>query len=51
MGGDPTTADREVLAALVHAQRRRDDQVIGVGFGENGVAEAAADAAEQAPSR
>jgi uncharacterized BrkB/YihY/UPF0761 family membrane protein len=45
MGGEPTDADREVLAALVHAQRRRDDQVIGVGFGENAVAEAASDAA------
>jgi uncharacterized BrkB/YihY/UPF0761 family membrane protein len=47
MGGEPTGADREVLAALVHAQRRRDDQVIGVGFGENAVAEAASDAALQ----
>jgi uncharacterized BrkB/YihY/UPF0761 family membrane protein len=45
MGGEPTDADREVLAALVHAQRRREDQVIGVGFGENAVAEAASDAA------
>jgi uncharacterized BrkB/YihY/UPF0761 family membrane protein len=51
MGGDPTAADLEVLAALVHAQRRRPDQVIGVGFGENGVAEVAADAAKHAPSR
>jgi uncharacterized BrkB/YihY/UPF0761 family membrane protein len=47
MGGEPTDADREVLAALVHAQRRRDDQVIGVGFGENAIAEAASDAAQQ----
>ncbi|HWG14461.1 MAG TPA: YhjD/YihY/BrkB family envelope integrity protein [Streptosporangiaceae bacterium] len=47
MGGAPTDADREVLAALVHAQQRRADQVIGVGFGENAVAQAASDAAQQ----
>ena len=26
MGGEPTAADRQVLAALVHAEQRRDDQ-------------------------
>jgi hypothetical protein len=46
---DPTTADLQVLTDLAHAQQRRPDQVIGVGFGENGVAQAAADAAKRAP--
>jgi uncharacterized BrkB/YihY/UPF0761 family membrane protein len=44
LGGEPTDADRQVLASLVHAEQRRDDQVIGVGFGENAVDEAASDA-------
>jgi uncharacterized BrkB/YihY/UPF0761 family membrane protein len=48
LGGEPTAADLRVLTDLVHAQRRRDDQVIGVGFGEDGVAQAAADAAKHA---
>jgi uncharacterized BrkB/YihY/UPF0761 family membrane protein len=46
---EPTTADLQVLTDLVHAQIRRGDQVIGVGFGENGVAQAAADAAKHVP--
>jgi uncharacterized BrkB/YihY/UPF0761 family membrane protein len=45
---DPTTADLQVLTDLVHAQARRPDQVIGVGFGQDGIAQAAADAAKQA---
>jgi uncharacterized BrkB/YihY/UPF0761 family membrane protein len=49
MGGEPTDADYEALAAQVHAQASRQDQVIGVGFGENGVAQAAADAAKHVP--
>jgi uncharacterized BrkB/YihY/UPF0761 family membrane protein len=32
LGGEPTDADREVLSALVHAEQRRDDQTIDVGF-------------------
>src|ERR1700677_4699251 len=44
LGGEPTDADRQVLASLVHAERRRDDQAIGVGFGEKAVDEAASDA-------
>ncbi len=48
MGGEPTDADRQVLIDLARAQQRREDQVIGVGFGENAVAEAAADAGKQA---
>ena len=45
LGGEPTAADRQVLAALVHAEQRRDDQAIGVGFGDHAAAQAASDAA------
>jgi uncharacterized BrkB/YihY/UPF0761 family membrane protein len=48
LGGEPTEADRRVLAALVHAEQRRDDQVIGVGFGDHGAAQAATDAINHA---
>ncbi|HEX3513035.1 MAG TPA: YihY/virulence factor BrkB family protein [Trebonia sp.] len=34
LGGEPTDADRQVLSALVHAEQRRDDQTIDVGFGD-----------------
>jgi uncharacterized BrkB/YihY/UPF0761 family membrane protein len=44
MGGEPTEADRRVLAALVHAEQRSDDQAIGVGFGEHAADQAASDA-------
>jgi uncharacterized BrkB/YihY/UPF0761 family membrane protein len=44
LGGEPTDADRQVLSSLVHAEQRRDDQAIGVGFGEDAVDEAASDA-------
>jgi uncharacterized BrkB/YihY/UPF0761 family membrane protein len=44
LGGEPTDADRQVLAALVHAEQRRDDQVIGVGFGADAADQAATDA-------
>jgi hypothetical protein len=44
LGGEPTAADKEVLADLVHAEQRRDDQAIGVGFGPDAVDQAAADA-------
>ena len=44
LGGEPTEADQRVLADLVHAEQRREDQVIGVGFGENAAAQASADA-------
>jgi len=47
MGGEPTEADRQVLADVVHAQRSREDQAIGVGFGEDAAAEAASDAARR----
>lgn len=45
LGGEPTDADRRVLASLVHAERRSDDQAIGVGFGEDAAGQAASDAA------
>ena len=48
LGGEPTEADRRVLAALVHAEQRRDDQVIGVGFGDHAAAQAATDAINHA---
>ena len=51
MVDDPTNADFQVLIDLAHAQERRKDQVIGVGFGVNGVADAAADAGKQAKQR
>jgi uncharacterized BrkB/YihY/UPF0761 family membrane protein len=44
LGGEPTEADLRVLSTLVHGEQRRDDQVIGVGFGENAEQEAVADA-------
>jgi uncharacterized BrkB/YihY/UPF0761 family membrane protein len=47
LGGDPTDADRQVLAGLAYAEQRRDDEVIGVGFGENAHREAATDAINQ----
>jgi uncharacterized BrkB/YihY/UPF0761 family membrane protein len=49
LGGEPTDADRRVLADLVHAEQRRDDQAIGVGFGDNAADEAASDALRHAP--
>ena len=48
LGGEPTAADRQVLADLVHAEQRRDDQAIGVGFGDQGPAQAASDATRRA---
>jgi uncharacterized BrkB/YihY/UPF0761 family membrane protein len=47
LGGEPTDADRQVLASLVHAEQRRDDQVIAVGFGDDAADQAASDAIEQ----
>jgi uncharacterized BrkB/YihY/UPF0761 family membrane protein len=44
----PTEADDDVLRDVVHEQRRRPDQRIGVGFGRNASTEAARDAAEHA---
>ena len=45
LGGEPTEADRRVLASLVYAERRSDDQAIGVGFGDDAAQQAASDAA------
>ena len=44
LADDLTDADRRVLGDLVHAERRRDDQAIGVGFGDHAAAQAAEDA-------
>ena len=44
LGGDPTEADLRVLSTLVHEEQRREDQVIGVGFGEDAAEEAAEEA-------
>ncbi len=48
LGGEPTDADQQVLASLVHAEQRRDDQAIGVGFGDHAVEQAASDALRHA---
>ena len=47
LGGEPTDADQQVLASIAHAEQRRDDQVIGVGFGEDAADQAASDAIQQ----
>jgi len=44
LGGEPTEADHRVLAGLVRQERRREDQAIGVGFGDEAADEAAVDA-------
>ena len=49
LGGEPTEADLRVLSQLVHQEKRRDDQAIGVGFGDDAAEDAAADAARQRP--
>jgi uncharacterized BrkB/YihY/UPF0761 family membrane protein len=48
LGGEPTKADLWVLSALVHEEKRRDDQVIGVGYGDQAADQAASDAREHA---
>jgi uncharacterized BrkB/YihY/UPF0761 family membrane protein len=47
LGGEPTEADLRVLSHLVHQEKRRDDQAIGVGFGDDAAKQAAADAARR----
>lgn len=47
MVDEPTDADRQVLAGLAYAEQRRDDEVIGVGFGDDAPREAATDAIKQ----
>jgi len=51
LGSDPTEADLRVLSHLVHQEKRRKDQVIGVGFGDNAAEEAATDAARHGRPR
>ena len=46
VSSNPTDADNRVLAAIAHENRRRKDQVIGVGFGPNAPMEAAKDATD-----
>jgi uncharacterized BrkB/YihY/UPF0761 family membrane protein len=45
----PTDADRQVLADIVHAEQRREDEVIGVGFGDQAADDAASDARRADP--
>jgi uncharacterized BrkB/YihY/UPF0761 family membrane protein len=45
LGGEPTEADLQVLSRLVHQEKRRKDQAIGVGFGDDAAEDAATDAA------
>jgi uncharacterized BrkB/YihY/UPF0761 family membrane protein len=49
LNGDPTNADNQVLSDIAHQYRRRDDQRIGVGFGENAADDAAIDARRNIP--
>jgi len=51
LGGEPTKADHYVLSTLVHQEKRRDDQAIGVGFGDDAAEDAAADARRERPPR
>jgi uncharacterized BrkB/YihY/UPF0761 family membrane protein len=51
LGGEPTEADLRVLSHLVHQEKRREDQAIGVGFGDDAVKEAATDAARRDQSQ
>jgi hypothetical protein len=46
---DLTEEDKRVLAGEVYQEQAVDDQAIGVGFGDNAAAEAAADARKRAP--
>ncbi|MGD0700562.1 MAG: YhjD/YihY/BrkB family envelope integrity protein [Trebonia sp.] len=49
MSTEPTEADQRVLSYIVHAEQRREDQVIGVGYGDQAAAAAASDAKRTAP--
>jgi len=49
LGGEPTEADLQVLSRLVHQEKRREDQAIGVGFGDDAAEQAAADAERRRP--
>ncbi len=44
VSSNPSAADNRVLYGITHQQRRRSDQVIGVGFGKNAANDAAEDA-------
>ena len=47
---DPTEADNQVLSDIAHQYRLRDDQRIGVGFGENAAEEAGDEARRREPA-
>jgi uncharacterized BrkB/YihY/UPF0761 family membrane protein len=51
LGGEPTEADLQVLSRLVHQEKRREDQAIGVGFGDDAAEDAAADAERRRPQQ
>jgi uncharacterized BrkB/YihY/UPF0761 family membrane protein len=51
LGGEPTEADLQVLSRLVHQEKRREDQAIGVGFGDDAAKDAAADAEHHGQSQ
>jgi uncharacterized BrkB/YihY/UPF0761 family membrane protein len=51
LGGEPTEADLQVLSQLVHQEKRREDQAIGVGFGDDAAEDAAADAERRRPQQ
>jgi uncharacterized BrkB/YihY/UPF0761 family membrane protein len=46
LGGEPTDADRKVLASLARAEQRQDDEVISVAFEGDAADQAASDAAK-----
>ena len=48
---DLTEEDKRVLAGEAYQEQAVDDQVIGVGFGDDAAAEAAADARKRAPEQ
>ncbi len=50
LADEPTEADKRVLASVVYQEQRRDDQAIGVGFGEDAAGEAASDASKRVRS-
>jgi uncharacterized BrkB/YihY/UPF0761 family membrane protein len=49
LSGNPTVADNQVLSDIAHQSRRRDDERIGVGFGEHAADDAAVDAQRPIP--
>ena len=50
LNSDPTEADNQVFSDIAHQYRQREDQRIGVGFGDNAADEAARDIRHQIQS-